>query len=165
MTDWLDELALVHVLGAIAFVILHGVSGYVMFAVRRTRDRARITRLLGLSGRSLMPGFIALLVAALSGLAMGWVGGYAGSAWWWTSVVVFIAVTGAMTPLASGWLNAIRHAVGLRTQNDKKDAPDPIPATDEALALLLDSRRPEVVAIIGVGGLAVLYWLMSWKPF
>ncbi len=165
MAEWLDERALVHVVASIVFVALHVVSGWVMFSVRGSRDRAKITRLLGMSSRSLMPASIALLVAALSGLTMGWIGGYAGTLWWWASVVMLIVVGGAMTPLAGTWMNNVRHAVGLRTQGDKKDAPDPVPATDEALALLLVSRRPELTALVGLGGLAVLVWLMSAKPF
>jgi hypothetical protein len=35
----------------------------------------------------------------------------------------------------------------------------------EELAALVDTRRPDVIALVGVIGLLVLLWLMMFKPF
>ena len=35
----------------------------------------------------------------------------------------------------------------------------------DELAVLLDSRRPDVIALVGVLGLLILIWLMMFKPF
>lgn len=165
MTDWIDELALVHLLASITFIVLHLVSGWAMFGVRATRDRERLARLLAISSRATGPAFIALLVSGISAIALGIVGGYVGRLWWWAAVVVLIAVGGAMTPFAGGWLNSVRHGLGLRTANDKKDAPDPVAVGDAELAAIIESGRPTLVAAIGLGGIVVLIWLMNAKPF
>ena len=41
----------------------------------------------------------------------------------------------------------------------------PPPAPDGELAALLDSRRPAVVALIGLVGIGLIAWLMVLKPF
>jgi len=32
------------------------------------------------------------------------------------------------------------------------------------LAALLDSRRPDVIGLVGIAGLVILLWLMYFKP-
>jgi hypothetical protein len=59
----------------------------------------------------------------------------------------------------------VREAVGLRSYETKKDAPDPTPVSAEELVALLDSRRPDVIGLVGIIGLLILLWLMMFKPF
>ena len=56
---------------------------------------------------------------------------------------------------------AVRHALGQRGPRDKVP-PAPVPASD--LVALLHSRRPEALTAIGVVGLAIIVWLMVFKP-
>jgi hypothetical protein len=48
---------------------------------------------------------------------------------------------------------------------DKKGEPPAAPLPPDELARLLDTRRPEAIALVGFGGLALLIWLMELKPF
>jgi hypothetical protein len=59
----------------------------------------------------------------------------------------------------------VREAVGNRPYMTPKDVPDPTPASSEELAAVLDSRRPDVIAVVGVLALLILLWLMYVKPF
>ncbi len=42
---------------------------------------------------------------------------------------------------------------------------DPTPVSAEELALLVDTRRPDVIGLVGIIGLLTLLWLMMFKPF
>ncbi len=69
-----------------------------------------------------------------------------------------------MFAIATRYYVTVRHALGMATPMDRKDAPprEAVPANE--LAALLDSRRPHP-AVIGGGGLLVILALMVLKPF
>jgi hypothetical protein len=160
-------LVLAHVLGALAFVLLHGVSPAVAFRLRSGREPARIRALLELSNAYLNWMYGALAVLLLSGIAAGFVTGWwtSGRLWLWTSVGLLVAIFAGMYGLAAPHFDALRHAVGLPTYEDNKQHRDPPPpATDGELAMLLQSRRPAIIAAIGLGGIGLIAWLMVLKP-
>ena len=162
---WLN---LVHVLAAMAFILVHGVSGLIALRLRGERDRTRIATLLDFSTSWLTWGWIALAAVLLSGVLAGIVGGWwtSGRLWIWASLVLFVVVGGLMTPIAAGYMDAARHALGLSTYNDRRKGLDPPPpAADEELERVLSSSRPLATAALGLGGIAVLTWLMMLKPF
>ena len=168
LVPWLPWINLIHVLAAFGFVFVHGVSGLLSLRVRGERDRERIKTMTELSGSFIGWGWITLLVLVLAGAVSGIVAGWwtSGRLWIWASVVVLVVVAGLMTPIGSRYMNSVRHAVGVATFDDlrKKREPPP-PASDEELARVLASPQPLIAAAIGVGGIAVLVWLMMLKPF
>jgi len=168
LTPYLTFFKLVHVVAVLGFVLVHGASAMVGLRVRSERDRARTMALLEFSSAYQAWGWIALLVILVSGVVSGIVGGWwtSGQLWLWASLGVFIGVTALMTPIPTAYLNDVRHAVGMATYDDtrKKREPPP-PVSDEELARVLDSNRPIIGAAIGLGGLAILAWLMMFKPF
>jgi hypothetical protein len=159
---------LVHVLSVLAFVLLHGASAMVALRLRSEREPARIRALLELSTASLGGATAALLLILASGIVAGIVGGWwtSGRLWLWVSLALFVAVGVAMSIVAVPHLNAVRRAVGLPTRDDRPG--EPMAAAEagaDELAALLMSRRPTVSATIGLGGLAVITWLMQFKPW
>jgi len=161
-------LVLAHVLGALAFVLLHGVSAGVAFRLRSERDPVRIRALLELSNAYLNWMYLALAVLLLSGIAAGFVAGWwtSGRLWLWASVGLLVAIFAGMYGVASSYFEALRHAVGLATYEDTKQHRDPPPpATDGELAILLQSPRPALIAAIGLGGIGLITSLMVLKPF
>jgi hypothetical protein len=168
LAPWLPWINLVHVLAAFGFVLVHGVSGLLSLRIRGERDRDRIRTMTDLSGSFIGWGWITLVALALAGLLSGIVGGWwtSGRLWIWASAVVLVVVTGLMTPLGGRYMNEVRHAVGAATFDDmRKKREPPAPASDDDLALVLASPLPIIAAAIGLGGLAVLIWLMMMKPF
>jgi len=165
LSPYLGWLRFLHVAGAFLFVAGHGVSIFVAFQLRHERDRARIGALLDLSARSLTAAGIGLLILFVSGIVAGIVLGSFGQAWIWISLVLLVVIAGAMNPVGTVYLSGIRAALGQRTRGVKPSDPEPVPASDAELAILLESRRPEQLLLLGGGGFLVILWLMMFRPF
>ena len=91
----------------------------------------------------------------------GFVAGYQGKwldDWWiWIAVGVLIATTVLMTLIAKPYFARISAACAMR--------PSGVPRTsDEELGELVRSPKVHLITAIGVGGLAIIIWLMVTKP-
>ena len=163
MIDWYPWVVLAHVIGAFGFVLAHGVSAFVAFRLRSARSSEQVTTLMDLSGSSLMVAYASLLVILVAGVAAGFMGDWWGRAWIWFSIGLLLAIATSMYLVGTRYYVQVRHAVGQPAPQDPKGTTferlDP-----DALARLLDSRRPELLAAIGGGGLIVLITLMVLKP-
>jgi hypothetical protein len=156
---------LIHVLAAFAFAMSHGVSVFAAFAMRRSGQPGDVRTLLSLSSASLGGLYISLLILLIAGITAAIMGGWFGRGWPWAAIGVVVLVIVAMYAMASRYYATVRTAVGLPSMNDKKGEPPPAPVSSEELARVLDTRRPEALALIGFGGFAILVWLMELKPF
>lgn len=163
--DLYPWVVLVHVLAAFGFALSHGVSAFVSFAVRRERDPERIKALLELSSAAIGGLYASLLTLLIAGIAAGIMGNWFGRGWIWAALGILIVVVVAMYAIASRYYAEVRAAVGMEAYGTKKGAPPPVPVGPDQLGALLDTRRPEAIAVIGLGGLALVVWLMVVKPF
>jgi hypothetical protein len=164
--DFYPWVVLTHVLAAFGFAVAHGVSAYAAFAMRaNSRDPAAVRTLLGLSSMSIGGLYISLLVVLVAGITAAIMGGWFGKGWPWAAIVVVVVIVIAMYAMASRYYANVRSAVGLPSMNDKKGEPPPPAVSGDELARLLDTRRPEALAAIGILGFVVLIWLMELKPF
>lgn len=164
LTPYLPWIVFVHVAAAFIFVAGHGVTMYVAFAVRREKDRARMASLLDISSWALGSAGIGMLVVLVAGILAGVVAGSWNRAWIWVSLVLFITIGIAMTPIGGAWFNKLRVALGQRTRALKPTDPDPVPVSDDELAALQASNVPETLLAIGGGGFLVILFLMMFKP-
>lgn len=165
LTPYIGWIVFLHVLGAFLFVAGHGVSMFVAFRVRAESDRTRMAALLDMSGVALAVAYVGLLLLLVAGIVGGIVLGSWSRAWIWVALALFIGIAVAMTPIGVTYFNRLRLALGQRTRNLKPTDPDPVPASDEALAALTRARNPEWLLILGGGGFLVILWLMMFKPF
>jgi hypothetical protein len=165
LTPYVRWIVFLHVLGAFMFAAGHGVSMFVAFAVRREQHRARIAALLDVSRLSLLFAGLGMLVLLVAGIVAGLVLGSFGRLWIWASLVLFVVIFLLMTPLGAFYFTRIRTALGERPRGSKPGDPDPVPVSDAELAALLDSRRPELLVLVGGGGFAVILYLMYFRPF
>ncbi|HEX2193982.1 MAG TPA: hypothetical protein VHK63_03360 [Candidatus Limnocylindria bacterium] len=163
--DWYPWIVLVHVLGAFGFVLGHGVSAHAAFQLRGERDRARVEALLDLSQTSLWLLYGSLLVLLAAGIAAGFVGGWWGRLWIWTSIGILAVIIAAMYAIASPYYMSLRKALGRPGHEPKEGEPAPAPMTADQLAADLRSSRPFWLAAIGGLGLVVIIGLMVLKPF
>jgi hypothetical protein len=153
-----------HVLGAFAFVLAHGVSMHVSFRLRGERDRARQAQLLELSGQGVGLMYIGLGVLLVAGIAAGFLGDHWGRAWIWAALGTLVVVIAVMYAVATPFYGRMRAAAGVpgSEQMAARLKPPPTPADLDALAT---SNRPMLLAAIGGIGLVFMIWLMLAKPF
>ncbi len=155
----------VHVLGVFLFLIFHGISVGVLFRIRKERDPERLRTLLDFSMWGMTGMTIGGLVWFVTGILAGFSGNYwtTGRLWIWVALVVALVIGGLMTPFARFYVDRVRRAVGVDPKTGAVDQTmvlDPV-AIDAAAR----SGNPLLVAAIGLGGLAILAWLMMFKPF
>jgi hypothetical protein len=158
-------LVFLHVLGVFGFLMAHGVSASIAFALRRERNLERVRALLNLSSSSLgvLHGSIGVLF--LTGIIAGFIGRWWGQGWIWLSLGLLIAIYVYMGIAASGYYSLVRKAVGLAYMQGFKPQPPSEVASVEEIDALLSRSRPVTLAVIGFGSLAVIAWLMMSKPF
>jgi hypothetical protein len=154
-----------HILGAFIFAMAHGVSLFVAYRIRAERDAERIRAYLELSAASVGMTYAGLGILLVAGIAAAIMHGWFGFGWTWLSLGLLLALAVLMYWRGTMYYAEVRHGVGLKSYVDKPEAPAPTPLPADALARLLDNRRPEELAIIGGLGLGVIVWLMVTKPF
>jgi hypothetical protein len=151
------------VIAAFLFILAHGASAIVSFRLRAERDPSRMLALLDLSALTIGPMYGTLGLLLLAGITAGIMGNWFSKGWIWLALGVFVGITVLMYVVATTYYVGVRRALGQVRAGSKEPAPEPVP-TEQVLALL-DSRRPEAIAAIGVIGLVVILWLMEFKPF
>lgn len=156
-----------HVASVLAFLLFHGVSASVMFALRREEDPQRVEALLALRDRSTNWWGWPMVVMLLSGIGMGFMGRWWGDGWIWASLGAFLAILFAMSGFGRVYLDRIWHALDPTGHNPptKKDDRGGVPASTAELASILTAGRPVLLTVVGVFGLGLILWLMMFKPF
>ena len=166
MTQELYPLIVVaHILGGFIFAMAHGVSLFVAFRIRGQHDPDRIRAYLELSGGTVPMMYAGLLILLVAGIGAAIMRGWFGFGWPWLSLGLLVGLALLMYQRGSVYYNQVRRAVGLRTYQDKPDAPVPAPRPTEEVVRLLNTRRPEELAVVGGLGLGMIIWLMVAKPF
>jgi hypothetical protein len=154
-------LAFLHILGVFGFLLSHGASASVAFALRNERNPERVRALLTLSASSYPVMYLALLVLLVTGIITGIMGDWWGRGWIWTALILLIAILVAMYVLGTSQFGGLRKAV---------EQPNPgrgtTPSASAAeLDALLAKGNPMLLSVIGFGGIAIVAWLMMFKPF
>lgn len=165
LVPFVPWLIFLHVVGAFLFVVAHGVSAFVAFRVRGERDPARVAALLDLSGGALALAFVGLLVLLVAGIVTGIVKESFGQGWIWLSIALLVGIGIAMTPLGTKYYGRVRALVAPSSTGSAAGAAGQDTVDAAELTQLLDTRRPEALAIVGGGGFLVILWLMMFRPF
>jgi len=156
-----------HVLAIFGFLIAHGASAAVSYKLRDQRQVDRIRVLLELSrgANSVANAFLALLVVA--GVALGFMGGWWSQLWIWTALALFVLMSVGMFALGSGPLVRIRQIVqpDEPTRGNRHPTQAPPTTLDPRVPELLAATHPTLVTAMGSVGLALILWLMLFKPF
>jgi hypothetical protein len=147
-----------HVAGVIAFVMFHGVSMMVALQLRRERDRGRIATMTQLSGSSLRGMYVALVWLVVFGVIAGIQGEWWNDGWFWISVALLVVAIAEMSAVARPYYERVKEAIEVR--------PSGVPRrSDEELDEILRSPIGLWNTVFGIGVLAVIAWLMIFKPF
>jgi len=147
----------VHLVGVFGFLISHGVSMYITFELRATRDPKRMVTLLELSASSIRAFYWSLGLLLLGGIAAGFVGHFWTRAWIWAAILILVAVSIAMTRMARPYYRR----VGLVA---RAMAGGSAAVSEDELTAIVRGRRPWVIAGIGFVGLLSILYLMMFQP-
>jgi len=148
---------LLHILGVLGFVLFHGVSVIVALRLRKERDRRRIQELLQLSGSSVVGMYVSLGLLTLFGVIAGFAQDWWRFWWIWISIGLLALAIAEMSAVARPYYQQLKEAVQLR--------PSGVPRkSDEELDELLRSPKALWNAVFGFATLAIIAWLMVWKP-
>ncbi len=147
-----QALVLIHLVGVVVMAVAHGVSIFAAFRVRRETDPRIVAAVLGMSKSAVMVLYVGFLLLAIGGFGAAWQSGVLLAPWAIASYVVLAVVIGVMYGVATGYYVRLR-AMASGEAGDTG-----------ALQAALDTRRPEVLAVVGTGGLLILLWLMVVRP-
>lgn len=158
-------IVLTHVLGVLLFVLAHSVSVAVLLRLRTERNPVALRTLLDRSRISLNVATVGLAIWFIAGIVAGFSGNWwtAGRYWIWASLVIAVVIIGLMTPMGRIYFNRVRAALGVDSKTGKFDPQAQVDGA--AVEAAVASGQPAVLAAIGIGGLVVLLWLMTAKPF
>ena len=145
-----------HVISTFGFLLSHGASVSMAFALKRERDSQKIRALLDLSGASYPLMSLTLLASIVFGIIAGFQGQWWRFGWIWVSIALLVVIIALMYFLGSKVYGAARKVVEL---------PSETPASNEELLAILKKSNPVLLTIIGYGGYAIIAWLMMVKPF
>ena len=161
MYEWVLFL---HVIGALVFMMSHGVSIFVAFRLQQERMVDRIRALLDLSSMSLKGMWGATLVLLGAGIALGFMGKWWAQGWLWLSIGIIVAVAVSMFVISGRAYYPLRTAVGLPDPWSKEDELGDV-APENEIRALIEASHPRLMAIIGLGGFFLILGLMMFKPF
>jgi hypothetical protein len=158
-------LVYIHILAAFIFLLAHGTSAAVAFRLGRESERSRLAALLDLSGATQGAMYLCLGVLLVAGIILGFLGRWWGMGWIWTSLALLVLAAVGMYLRASLPFNRIRQAAGLAYFDGRRAQPAGAPASESVLKSVAAAVRPAEVAAMGLVPIALILWLMMFKPF
>jgi hypothetical protein len=154
-----DLWVFLHVLSVALFLLFHGVQVWALFTLEpglpdreKVFDRAEQSRMVS------TPMYVSLGGVVVFGVIAGLDGDWFSHGWWiWAAIGVLLATVGFMSAIAGPYMKRVRVAT-------TRWADGSYPTTEEDLAALLRGPQVRLISIVGVAGLAILLWLMVYKP-
>lgn len=155
-----------HVIFVFGYLLTHGVSAAVSFAIKKERDINRVRALLDLSAAS----YPTMLWTLLAIVVFGLIAAFLQMTWWrfgwiWVSILLLVVIVVWMAIHGSAVFGEIRKAAGLPYMVKGKPFPAEPVKSDEEVYAALAKINPTLLLVIGYGGFAIIAWLMRVKPF
>lgn len=154
------------VISVLGYLLAHGVSASVSYAIKKERDTNRIRTLLDISEASYPSMFSLLLAVIVFGLAAA----FLNMTWWrfgwiWVSILVLVVIVALMAVFGATAFGEIRKVAGLPYRVKGKPFPAESAKSNEEIYAATAKVNPTLLLVIGYGGFAVIAWLMIAKPF
>ena len=153
----------VHLAGVFGFLVAHGVSAGVGLRLRKERDPVRARALLDLSASTLNLANVAFLVLLAGGIGAAFSEHVWNEGWPWAAIGVLAVLMALVPTLVVPYYKKVRKAVGAPGARGRMPAGEP--GSPEEIERVLSSPIPVVISVTGVAALAMLLWLMVYKPF
>jgi uncharacterized membrane protein len=165
MASLIPWLKYVHILAAFLFLMGHGASVFVAFQLKKEDDPERMKTLMDVSGTSLPTMGISLLLLLFSGIAAAFAVQAWGRGWVWASLIILIGLIVWMVIVGQRTYTPLRKMLGqIYMERGKPQPAQPAKPAAEIKAFVA-ATRPKEMMFIGIGGFAIILWLMIFKPF
>jgi small-conductance mechanosensitive channel len=159
MYNWLVFL---HILFAFLFMLAHGVHAAAMLEFRGEPDPERSLTFFNIVPTPMLIRVLTVLLGfpAFAAVALA---GWWQKGWVWASVVVFVIISFVMFQYGAGYYNIIEGAARRAVEARKTNVN--VPAAMEVFDKARNAPNAMVVSVVGIVGLAIILWLMRFKPF
>ncbi|MFN2148698.1 MAG: hypothetical protein ACK2T2_09910 [Anaerolineales bacterium] len=154
-----------HVFLGFTYMLAHGASFSVTYRLHHERELERVRALLELSRSSFGLMYASLALMLVGGVTLGFLGHWWSFGWIWASLGLLLAIVVFMALASSRHFHRIRKAAGLPYFDGSREQPAVAPAPLEELHSLLDSGKPHLYTLIGIGGWGLVLFFMVFKPF
>jgi hypothetical protein len=162
MYQWLVFL---HILGTFAFFMAHGVSALMAFRLKRETNPERMRAILDFSNFALPVMYWALMILMLAGIIAGIMGHWFAMGWPWAAIGLIGVLWVGMWFYATKYYAPVRKALGMPYRTNKGDQPVVPAAIDAEINAAVQHTNPALLAGISFVLIAVILWLMVFKPF
>lgn len=162
MYQWL---VFAHILAAFIFFMAHGVSALMAFRLKREKNPERMRAILDFSEFALPVMYWSLMVLVLAGIGAGIMGHWFSMGWIWAAIVLLVITWIGMVTYAMKYYAPVRKALGLPYRSRKGDQAASAPASEAEIAAAVEATQPALLAGISFVLIAVILWLMMFKPF
>jgi len=159
MYNWLVFL---HILFAFLFMLAHGVHAAAMLKFRGEPDPERSLTFFNLVPPPTLIRWLTVLLGLPAVLA-AYLAGWLTHAWVWGSFVIFAIISWVMFQYGAGYYTIIEGAA-TRLIEARKAGSD-VQAAQGAYDAARNAPNAMVVSVVGLLGLAIIVWLMRFKPF
>lgn len=139
----------------------HGATAFAMFDIQKIRDPERIRALMGLRSTQMWSFAGGGLLLIGSSIALGFMGDWWRTIWVWASITLFIVIMGFMGTWGREYYDSIQRVIDPEGDLAKKAKNPETRSLDEIIA----TGKTTTLTWIGVGGTAIILWLMLFKPF
>ena len=159
MYNWLVFL---QVFFGFSFMLAHGVHAAAILAFRNEKDPERALTFFNIVPELGLVRYLTVLMG-LSGFIAAFITPWWRHGWVWTSVAVFFIISFVMYKYGAGYFGLIERAAErlIEARKTNTDFEAALKAFEEART----ARHPIIVSITGLVGLAIILWLMRFKPF
>jgi hypothetical protein len=159
MYNWLVFL---HIFFAFALMLAHGAHAAAMLAFRTEKDPERSLTFFNNVPDIKVVRYLAVLMG-LAGFVAAFITPWWRQGWVWASVAVYLIITFVMYRYGGGYYGMISDAA--RQAIEAKRSNTDVEAALRKFEEVRTSSQPMMVALVGVAGLAIILWLMRFKPF
>jgi hypothetical protein len=109
--------------------------------------------------------YLSLLVLLAAGIIAAFMGQWWGRGWIWVSLGLLVVIIAAMGAMGSRYYGEARKMAGMPYFAKGKVQPPLPPASADEIFAVLARANPMLLTVIGLGGFAIIAWLMRFKPF
>ena len=143
-------------------MLVHGVHAAAMLAFRSERDPERALTFFNIVPQINMVRYLIVLMG-VPGVIAAFITPWWRQGWTWASLVVFLIISFVMYRYGAGYFGLIEGAAQRVIEARKTNSE--VETAQKEFEKARTARHPIGVSIIGIVGLAIILWLMRFKPF